>query len=300
MLGRSRAAAGRVRVKADFIWMAFVLAMSTRVLTKLAQLQAIFREMDRALIAYSGGIDSTLVAKVAVDVLQDRALAVTANSPSLMPEDFEDAKVQAAQMGVAHKVVATYEMENEQYTSNPTNRCYFCKSELHDTLKPLAVEMGYPYVVDGVNADDLLDYRPGIVAAKERGVRSPLAEVGIGKLEVRELAKHLGLPWWDKPSQPCLSSRFPYGELITTEKLHRVGQAERYVRGLGYQNLRVRSDGETARIELMPEEIVGFVTKVPLPELVEAFRGFGFTYVTLDLEGYKSGKLNRVLSEVGS
>ena len=275
-------------------------AVSNNEPNKLAQLQAIFREMDRALIAYSGGIDSTLVAKVAVDVLGDRALAVTANSPSLMPEDFEDARSQAAEIGIAHRVVSTHEMDNDQYTSNPVNRCYFCKSELHDTLKPMAVEMGFPYVVDGVNADDLLDYRPGIAAAKERGVRSPLAEVGISKLEVRELAKQLGMPWWDKPSQPCLSSRFPYGELITTEKLHRVGRAERYMRDLGYRNLRVRSDGETARIELMPEEIAGFVVTVDLPELVEAFQGFGFTYVTLDLEGYKSGKLNRVLERAGS
>ena len=264
--------------------------------SKLAQLQTIFREMDRALVAYSGGIDSTLVAKVAHDVLGSRALAVTANSPSLMPEDFADAKAQAAEMGIAHQVVETYEMDNEQYTSNPVNRCYFCKSELHDTLRPLANELGYPYVVDGLNADDLQDYRPGIAAAKERGVRSPLAEVGITKLEVRELSQQLGLPWWDKPSQPCLSSRFPYGELITTEKLHRVGRAERYMRDLGYRNLRVRSDGETARIELPPEEIPAFVTKVNLPDLVEAFQNLGFAYVTLDLEGYKSGKLNRVLT----
>ncbi|MEO0518918.1 MAG: ATP-dependent sacrificial sulfur transferase LarE [Cyanobacteria bacterium P01_A01_bin.116] len=266
--------------------------------TKLAQLQNIFHEMDRALVAYSGGIDSTLVAKVAHDVLGTKTLAVTANSPSLMPEDFADAKAQAAEMGVAHKVVETHEMDNEEYTSNPVNRCYFCKSELHDTLRPLANELGYEYVVDGLNADDLQDYRPGIAAAKERGVRSPLAEVGITKLEVRELSKHLGLPWWDKPSQPCLSSRFPYGELITTEKLHRVGRAERYMRDLGYRNLRVRSDGETARIELMPEEIKTFVVNVDMPTLVEAFQKLGFTYVTLDLEGYKSGKLNRVLSEV--
>ncbi len=264
---------------------------------KLAQLQTIFREMDRALIAYSGGIDSTLVAKVAWDVLGDRAIAITANSPSLMPEDFADAKMQAAEIGIPHRVVETHEMDNEDYTSNPVNRCYFCKSELHDTLRPLATELGYEYVVDGLNADDLLDYRPGIMAAKERGVRSPLAEVGITKLEVREISKQLGLPWWDKPSQPCLSSRFPYGELITTEKLHRVGRAERYMRDLGYRNLRVRSDGETAKIELMPEEIQEFVGKVNLPNLVEAFQEFGFIYVTLDLEGYKSGKLNRVLSE---
>ena len=265
--------------------------------SKLAQLQTIFREMDRALVAYSGGIDSTLVAKVAHDVLGSQALAVTANSPSLMPEDFADAKAQAAEMGIAHRVVETYEMDNEQYTSNPVNRCYFCKSELHDTLRPLANELGYPYVVDGLNADDLQDYRPGIAAAKERGVRSPLAEVGITKLEVRELSRQLGLPWWDKPSQPCLSSRFPYGELITTEKLHRVGRAERYMRDLGYRNLRVRSDGETARIELPSAEIPAFVTKVNLPDLVEAFQNLGFAYVTLDLEGYKSGKLNRVLTE---
>lgn len=265
---------------------------------KLTQLRTIFQEMDRALVAYSGGIDSTLVAKVAHDILGTKALAVTANSPSLMPEDFADAKSQAAEMGVAHKVVETHEMDNDNYTSNPVNRCYFCKSELHDTLRPLANELGYEYVVDGLNADDLQDYRPGIAAAKERGVRSPLAEVGITKLEVRELSKHLGLPWWDKPSQPCLSSRFPYGELITTEKLHRVGRAERYMRDLGYRNLRVRSDGETARIELMPEEIKTFVVNVDMPTLVEAFQKLGFTYVTLDLEGYKSGKLNRVLSEV--
>ncbi|MGI8936356.1 MAG: ATP-dependent sacrificial sulfur transferase LarE [Phormidesmis sp.] len=274
--------------------------MTSNASHKLAQLQAIFREMDQALVAYSGGIDSTLVAKVAHDVLGASALAVTANSPSLMPEDFIDAKSQAAAMGIAHQVVETHEMENEQYTANPVNRCYFCKSELHDTLRPLADQLGYPYVVDGLNADDLQDYRPGIAAAKERGVRSPLAEVGITKLEVRELSKQLGLPWWDKPSQPCLSSRFPYGELITTAKLHRVGRAERYLRDLGYRNLRVRSDGETARIELMPEEIQEFVTKINLPALVEAFQDLGFTYVTLDLEGYRSGKLNRVLSEVGS
>ncbi len=265
-------------------------------MSKLAQLQTLFAQMDRALIAYSGGIDSTLVAKVAYDVLRDRALAVTAESPSLMPEDLEDARVQAAEIGIAHRIVQTHEMDNPNYTSNPVNRCYFCKSELHDTLKPLAHELGYPYVIDGVNADDLQDYRPGIQAAKERGVLSPLADVGITKFEVREISKQLGLPWWDKPSQPCLSSRFPYGELITTEKLHRVGRCERYLRDLGIKNLRVRSDGDTARIELMPDEIQAFVARTDLPTLVAAFQDFGFTYVTLDLEGYKSGKLNRVLT----
>jgi uncharacterized protein len=264
---------------------------------KLATLQALFREMDRALVAYSGGIDSTLVAKVAFDVLGDRALAVTADSPSLMPEDLEDAKVQAAEIGIRHEIVHTHEMDNPNYTSNPANRCYFCKSELHDTLKPLALQRGYPYVVDGVNADDLNDYRPGIQAAKERGARSPLAEVGITKLEVREISRSLGLPWWDKPSQPCLSSRFPYGESITPEKLQRVARCERYLRQLGLRHLRVRSAGDTARIELPPADIPTFVQTTDLPALVAAFQDYGFTYVTLDLEGYRSGKLNEVLGK---
>jgi len=263
---------------------------------KFEQLKVLFQEMEQALIAYSGGVDSTLVAKIAYDVLGDRALAVTAVSPSLLPEELEDAKIQAATIGIRHQIVQTYEMENPNYTSNPVNRCYFCKSELHDTLKPLALELGYPYVVDGVNADDLHDYRPGIQAAKERGARSPLAEVGVTKVEVRQLSQELGLPWWDKPAQPCLSSRFPYGEEITVAKLQRVGRAEIFLRKLGWQNLRVRSEGDTARIELLPEQIKEFVLKTDLQILIKAFQDFGFIYVTLDLEGYRSGKLNQVLN----
>ncbi|MEH1967136.1 ATP-dependent sacrificial sulfur transferase LarE [Nostoc sp.] len=263
---------------------------------KFEQLRALFREMEQALIAYSGGVDSTLVAKIAYDVLGDRALAVTAVSPSLLPEELEDAKIQAATIGIPHKIVQTHEMENPNYTSNPVNRCYFCKSELHDTLKPLAFQLGYPYVVDGVNADDLHDYRPGIQAAKERGARSPLAEVGVTKVEVRQLSQQLGLPWWDKPAQPCLSSRFPYGEEITVAKLQRVGRGEIFLRKLGWQNLRVRSEGDTARIELPPDQIKEFVLTTDLQTLVSAFQDFGFIYVTLDLEGYRSGKLNQVLN----
>ncbi|MDZ8051543.1 MAG: ATP-dependent sacrificial sulfur transferase LarE [Aulosira sp. ZfuVER01] len=264
---------------------------------KLEQLKAIFAEMEQALIAYSGGVDSTLVAKIAYDVLGDRALAVTAVSPSLLPEELEDAKIQAATIGIPHQIVQTNEMDNPNYTSNPVNRCYFCKSELHDTLKPLARELGYPYVVDGVNADDLHDYRPGIQAAKERGARSPLAEVGVTKMEVRQLSQQLSLPWWDKPAQPCLSSRFPYGEEITVAKLQRVGRAEIYLRKLGLNNLRVRSEGDTARIELPPEKIKEFVLTTDLAQVVSAFQDFGFIYVTLDLEGYRSGKLNQVLPQ---
>ena len=267
----------------------------TMLLQKLEQLTTLFSEMENALIAYSGGIDSTLVAKIAVDVLGDRAIAVTAESPSLLPEDLEDARIQAAEIGIAHKIVQTHEMDNPNYSSNPVNRCYFCKSELHDTLKPMAVQWGYPYVVDGVNADDLHDYRPGIQAAKERGARSPLAEVNVTKAEVRELSKHLGLPWWDKPAQPCLSSRFPYGEEITIAKLQRVGRSEVYLRKLGWQNLRVRSEGDTASIEVLPDQVKEFVIQTDLPELVSALQSYGFLYVTLDLEGYRSGKLNQVL-----
>ncbi len=267
----------------------------TMLLQKLEQLTTLFVEMETALIAYSGGIDSTLVAKIAVDALGDRAIAITAESPSLLPEDLEDARVQAAEIGIAHKVVQTHEMDNPNYSSNPVNRCYFCKSELHDTLKPMAMQWGYPYVVDGVNADDLHDYRPGIQAAKERGARSPLAEVGVTKAEVRELSKHLGLLWWDKPSQPCLSSRFPYGEAITIAKLQRVGRSEVYLRKLGWQNLRVRSEGDTARIEVQPDQVKEFVIQTDLPQLVSALQSYGFLYVTLDLEGYRSGKLNQVL-----
>jgi pyridinium-3,5-biscarboxylic acid mononucleotide sulfurtransferase len=264
---------------------------------KLDRLKALFAQMEQALIAYSGGVDSTLVAKIAYDVLGSNALAVTAMSPSLLPEELEDAKIQAATIGIRHQVVETHEMENPNYTANPVNRCYFCKSELHDTLKPLAIQLGYPYVVDGVNADDLQDYRPGIQAAKERGAMSPLAEVGVSKLEVRQLSQQLGLPWWDKPAQPCLSSRFPYGEEITVAKLQRVGRAEIYLRKLGWQNLRVRSEGDTARIELPPAQIKDFVLQTDLQTLVAAFQALDFMFVTLDLEGYRSGKLNQVLEK---
>jgi pyridinium-3,5-biscarboxylic acid mononucleotide sulfurtransferase len=228
-------------------------------------------------------------------ILGDRALAVTAKSPSLLPEELADAIEQANSIGIAHQIVETHEMDNPNYSSNPVNRCYFCKSELHDTLKPLALELGYLYVIDGVNADDLQDYRPGIQAAKERGARSPLAELGITKLEVREIAKFLDLSCWNKPAQPCLSSRFPYGEEITIPKLNRVGRAEIYLRRLGYENVRVRSTEDTAKIELPAELIQQFTVNTNLAELIENFQSFGFVYVTLDLEGYRSGKLNQVL-----
>jgi pyridinium-3,5-biscarboxylic acid mononucleotide sulfurtransferase len=267
---------------------------------KLVALRQLIAGLDRGLIAYSGGVDSTLVAKVAYDCLGEKSLAVTAASPSLLPEELEDAQIQAAIIGINHQVVRTNELDNPEYRANPVNRCYFCKSELHDTLKPLAQQLGYPYVLDGVNADDLQDYRPGIQAAQERGARSPLAELGITKLEVREIAKHLGLTVWDKPAQPCLSSRFPYGEEISIDKLHRVGRAEIYLRKLGYEQLRVRSIGDTAKIELPAESIGQFASSSELSSIVQALQDLGFAFVTLDLEGFASGKLNRVLINSGT
>ena len=269
---------------------------------KLDRLRQIFNESSEVLVAYSGGIDSTLVAKVAFDVLGDRALAITANSPSLLPADLAAAQVQAEFMGLKHQIVQTDEMNNPNYTSNPINRCYFCKSELHDTLKPLAKTMGYGYVVDGLNADDLQDYRPGIQAAKERGVRSPLAEVGISKIEVRMLSQYLGMPWWDKPSQPCLSSRFPYGEEITVEKLRRVGNAEQYLRDRGWKgNIRVRSMGDTAKIEVPSDRLNEFMSEfmnvMAIANLTQTFREYGFSSITLDLEGFRSGKLNDAIEK---
>ncbi|WP_103670102.1 ATP-dependent sacrificial sulfur transferase LarE [Pseudanabaena sp. BC1403] len=265
---------------------------------KLDRLRQIFNESSQVLVAYSGGIDSTLVAKVAFDVLGDRALAITANSPSLLPADLASAQVQAEFMGIKHQIVQTEEMNNPNYTSNPINRCYFCKSELHDTLKPLAKTMGYSFVVDGLNADDLQDYRPGIQAAKERGVRSPLAEVGISKIEVRMLSQYLEMPWWDKPSQPCLSSRFPYGEEITIEKLRRVGNAEQYLRDHGWKgDIRVRSMGDTAKIEVPSDRLLEFMEFMVIADLTRAFREYGFGLITLDLEGFRSGKLNDAIAQ---
>ncbi|WP_287131082.1 ATP-dependent sacrificial sulfur transferase LarE [Candidatus Cyanaurora vandensis] len=263
---------------------------------KLQQLQTLLASLERCVIAYSGGVDSTLVAKVAFDVLGPRMLAVTAASPSLMQEDLDEAYTQAEFIGMPHLVIETHELENPNYTSNPANRCYFCKSELHGSLVPLAQERGYGVVLDGANLDDLGDYRPGFQAARERGVRSPLIECQIAKFEVRQLSEYLGLPWWNKPAMPCLASRFPYGEEITPAKLQRLAQAESYLRQLGWRNFRVRSDRDTARIELTPDQLSDFVQTVPLPELVDRFKSFGYTYVTLDLEGYRRGKLNEVLS----
>jgi pyridinium-3,5-biscarboxylic acid mononucleotide sulfurtransferase len=268
---------------------------------KFLHLQQLLQQSRPVLVAYSGGIDSTLLAKVAYDLLGTDAIAVTANSPALMPSDLEDAKLQAQAIGIKHQIVEGKELENPNYAANPINRCYFCKSELYDQLIPLAQSWGYEYVIDGLNLDDLQDYRPGIAAAKERGVRSPLAEVQISKLEIRQLSQHLQLPWWNKPAQPCLSSRFPYEESITIAKLQRVGQAEFYLKqqlkSWGKEwDLRVRSQADIAKIELPFIHLTEFMQLIELDQLNSKMRSLGFDAVLLDLEGFRSGKLNDALT----
>ncbi|MEB3322805.1 MAG: ATP-dependent sacrificial sulfur transferase LarE [Synechococcaceae cyanobacterium] len=266
----------------------------------LAAVRARIEGFDQVVVAYSGGVDSTLVAALAVDRLGPRALAITGVSPALAPHLREEARTQARWLGLRHRELATAELGDPAYAANPSERCYACKRELHRLLAPIAAAAGGAQVLDGVNRDDLGDHRPGIRAAREHGVVSPLAEAGIDKAGVRQLSRALGLPWWDKPAQPCLASRFPYGEPITAARLDRVAAAEGWLRQRGFPELRVRSQGETARIELPPRHLPAALERLAggelRRELVEAFRGLGFTAVGLDLEGLVSGKLNRDLA----
>jgi len=266
-------------------------------------LEALCRQLDalpQVVVAYSGGVDSALVAALAGDRLGERALAVTGVSPALAPHLRREASDQARWLGLRPREVPPAELADPAYTSNPQDRCYACKRELHRLLAPIAAAARGAQVLDGVNRDDLGDHRPGIRAAREFGVRSPLAEAGIDKAGVRQLSRALGLPWWDKPAQPCLASRFPYGEPISATRLARVAAAEDWLRQRGFAELRVRSQGETARIEIpaagLPAALKRLAQGELRPELVGAFRDMGFTAVALDLEGLASGKLNRALA----
>ncbi|MCP9835011.1 MULTISPECIES: ATP-dependent sacrificial sulfur transferase LarE [unclassified Cyanobium] len=265
-------------------------------------LESLCRQLDgfaQVVVAYSGGVDSALVAALAGDRLGERALAITGVSPALAPHLRREASAQARWLGLRHRELPTAELADPTYASNPEDRCYACKRELHRLLAPIAAAAEGAQVLDGVNRDDLGDHRPGIRAAREFGVRSPLAEVGIDKAGVRQLSRALGLPWWDKPAQPCLASRFPYGEPIDAPRLVRVAAAEDWLRQRGFPELRVRSQGETARIEIpaagLPAALECLAHGELRPQLVGAFRDLGFTAVALDLEGLVSGKLNRSL-----
>ncbi len=265
----------------------------------LGALRQRIASLPAAIVAYSGGVDSALVAAIAAEQLGDRALAVTGISPALAPHLRAEAQQQAVWMGIQQQELPTAELNDPAYSSNPENRCYACKRELHSVIAELVGQLDEQWrgasVLDGVNRDDLGDHRPGIEAARERGVSSPLAELQIDKAGVRALSRALGFPWWDKPAQPCLASRFPYGEGINAERLQRVGAAEAWLRQSGFQELRVRSQGETARIEVPPSALQRLVEEPTRTAVVEALLGLGFSAVSLDLEGLVSGKLNRAL-----
>ncbi|MSQ23261.1 MAG: ATP-dependent sacrificial sulfur transferase LarE [Chloroflexi bacterium] len=262
---------------------------------KLDSLRKILGEAGSALVAYSGGVDSTFLLKVAVEVLGEGALGVTARSASYPAGELDEASSMARVMGARHLVVDTQETESEEYLANPANRCYFCKVELWDTLAPIAEAQGIAILADGFNADDREDFRPGAKAARERGVRSPLLEVGLTKPEIRALSREMNLPTWDKPAMACLSSRVPYGERITFEKLERIDRAEQLLRELGYRQVRVRHHEDVARIELPQEDILRFAAEGLAQPVSRRLKELGFRYVALDLDGYRSGSLNEVL-----
>jgi uncharacterized protein len=260
----------------------------------LHRLRAIVRGYESTVTAFSAGVDSTLVAVVAQQELGPAALAATAVSASLAPAELEDALRLASTLGLNHRLVQTREVEDERYASNPIDRCYFCKTHLYTELEGVAGERHARYILNGLNVDDLGDWRPGAQAAAERAdhVRSPLHEAGMGKAEIRAAAQGLGLPNWDKPALACLSSRVPYGQSVTPEKLERIGQAEQALRRLGFRQLRVRHFADRARVEIAPNEL-GRVAAEGLAERIEAdLLQLGFPAVEIDPRGYRSGSLN--------
>jgi uncharacterized protein len=253
--------------------------------------------MESVVVAYSGGVDSTLLLKVAHDCLGERAVAATATSASLPSYELTEAKSIASQIGASHVLIESHEMDNHQYFANPPNRCYFCKAEVSGQLTDYAQRAGFRLVVDGTNADDAGDHRPGRKAARELGVRSPLLEVGLTKAEIRELAHHYKLPNWDKPAAACLSSRIPYGNPITIQALSQIGEAELVLRRMGFHQLRVRHHDQIARLEINVEDFRNVLDH--REEITEKLTALGYSYVTLDLVGFRSGSMNEVLKSNG-